>query len=98
MQIPTRRERRAANLKIKKKNKIQKLSEYVQDVQENIEVGKEIHADNIKEQKIRETQFDTEKRHDVYVGLYKIYNDHEIEKEVIKKNDEIKYGKKAKKD
>ena len=91
--MPTRRERRANLTKTKKKTTTKNLNEFIYDISENQEVGKEIHNDNVKEQEIRSRQEEAELRDKVYAGLFEIYKDHDKVKEIMKKNNEIKYGK-----
>lgn len=88
MIVPTRKERRK-NLTKKKKNSSVSFDEFAASLTENIEIGKEIHNENIKEQEVSLRQIEAEHQNKVRAGLFEIYKDHKKVDEIMKKNSEI---------
>lgn len=89
MQVPSRRERRHGMNKNKPKNTSRKLQDFVDDIQENIEVGREIHNEHIRENDVRAREAISITQAIEYKSLMEIHKDEKIVNEILRK----KYSK-----
>lgn len=92
MKIPNRKERRKASKRKKIKKHPRSFQTIIENMQENIEVGHEIHKENLKEQEIKNQTNIANKQKKEYDKLMQMYKDSKTVNMIFRKKYEKNNG------
>lgn len=85
MRNPSRQERRQAQRKHKVKKNPRSFYDFVHNVQENIEVGNEIHRQHLNDIRIKASRVRASKQQEEYEYLMELYKDENVVNEILSK-------------